>query len=567
MRPLALAVAAALVFAVISPAFAQPFADTPPNHWAYDAIAVLAAKGLIEGYPDGTFKGDRAMTRYEMAMVVARLLARIESIQIPSPGPQEPMVTKEDIDTIMKLVDEFRAELAAKNVRLTAVEEELNAIKARLDNVRITGAAEFRYQWDQAASGPPLPGNNNPKTGAISAGGNAWLPQATYAFKLQFDGSVVPDLHAIVGIITYNGSAGKDNAFIAFNSGAYGSSSSATFETIDTAFLDWTNVANLPLEVWLGRFGGQSPGPTYPVQFGPFGLLLNTAGDTWEDSTADSGSNSVDGLYVNFHDQQALDLIIQGIYTRVDGLNGQLTWASGQDAFGLDASAKILDGLRIGGYYVGDSVNTTAGSFGPAPLGPDYNLYGPGGGSHNPTTAHCPVGPNGIQCPAAGNGYGFYADWKITPGISFAGEWAQWADTVLGGSDNGYNAVVTWDLGTLLGIGRSLVVTTGYQYSGVNFYPPVGAAELDIFGWDYMYPGNAQGLTVTASFDPVEKLNLYVDFVTGNNVSNGQSILEWQVGLHIALAPNTGFLIYWRDLAIAGVDQKNRYRAQLTYTF
>ena len=134
-----LAVAAALVFAVISPAFAQPFADTSPNHWAYDAIAKLTAKGLILGYPDGIFKRDRAMTRYEMAMVVARLLARIESIDIPSPGPAQPKVSKQDIDTIALLVNEFRAELAAKNVRLTAVEGELTAIKVRLGNVRATG--------------------------------------------------------------------------------------------------------------------------------------------------------------------------------------------------------------------------------------------------------------------------------------------------------------------------------------------------------------------------------------------------------------------------------------------
>ena len=76
------------------------------------------------------------MTRYEMAMVVARLLARIESIQIPTPPPPpKPEVTKADIDMILRLVNEFRAELAAKNVRLTAVEEELNAIKAKLDKI------------------------------------------------------------------------------------------------------------------------------------------------------------------------------------------------------------------------------------------------------------------------------------------------------------------------------------------------------------------------------------------------------------------------------------------------
>src|SRR5579864_2123744 len=144
MRQFAMAVAAVLVFALVSPAFAQPFADTPTNHWAYDAIAELAAKGLIEGYPDGTFKGDRAMTRYEMAMVVARLLARIESIQIPAPAPA-PQVTKADLEALQRLINEFRAELAALGVRVTAIEEELNAIKARLDNVKITGRWRFRY--------------------------------------------------------------------------------------------------------------------------------------------------------------------------------------------------------------------------------------------------------------------------------------------------------------------------------------------------------------------------------------------------------------------------------------
>src|SRR5579884_1592274 len=139
MKNAAVTAAAALVLALVAP----PFADVPTNHWAYDAIAELAAKGLIEGYPDGTFKGDRAMTRYEMAMVVARLLARIESIQIPAPQP--PQVTRADLEAIQRLVNEFRAELAALGVRVAAIEEELNAIKAKLDNVRITGGFRFRY--------------------------------------------------------------------------------------------------------------------------------------------------------------------------------------------------------------------------------------------------------------------------------------------------------------------------------------------------------------------------------------------------------------------------------------
>ncbi|HHV62493.1 MAG TPA: hypothetical protein GXX51_07650 [Firmicutes bacterium] len=70
---------AVLVLALAAPAMASPFADVPAYHWAYDAVNQLAAYGLIQGFPDGTFKGDQPMTRYQMAMVVARLLVQLDS--------------------------------------------------------------------------------------------------------------------------------------------------------------------------------------------------------------------------------------------------------------------------------------------------------------------------------------------------------------------------------------------------------------------------------------------------------------------------------------------------------
>ncbi len=148
MRHLALAIAAVFMLALVGPAFAQPFADVPADHWAFDAIAELAAKGILEGYPDGTFKGDRAMTRYEMAMALARILARIEAIKIPPPPKiPPPEVRRADIDRLQRLINEFRAELSALGVRITAVEEQLAAVKARLaqDTTRITGDWTFVY--------------------------------------------------------------------------------------------------------------------------------------------------------------------------------------------------------------------------------------------------------------------------------------------------------------------------------------------------------------------------------------------------------------------------------------
>lgn len=78
-RLLALLLTALMVCSLAAPAMgANPFFDVPMDHWAYDAVEYLADAGLVEGYPDGTFGGSRNFTRYEMALVFARIVARFE---------------------------------------------------------------------------------------------------------------------------------------------------------------------------------------------------------------------------------------------------------------------------------------------------------------------------------------------------------------------------------------------------------------------------------------------------------------------------------------------------------
>lgn len=80
LKKLALVLVVVLMASTFAPALAKnPFADVPADHWAYDSIVQLAAAGLIEGYPDGTYGGARMMTRYEAAMVFARALSRLET--------------------------------------------------------------------------------------------------------------------------------------------------------------------------------------------------------------------------------------------------------------------------------------------------------------------------------------------------------------------------------------------------------------------------------------------------------------------------------------------------------
>ncbi|MTI58697.1 MAG: S-layer homology domain-containing protein [Firmicutes bacterium] len=70
-----------LVLALTASAFAASFADVPSSHWAYEAVNKLVASGILSGYPDGTFKGQNNLSRYEIAVVVARVLDQIEAEQ------------------------------------------------------------------------------------------------------------------------------------------------------------------------------------------------------------------------------------------------------------------------------------------------------------------------------------------------------------------------------------------------------------------------------------------------------------------------------------------------------
>ncbi|MBC5809569.1 MAG: S-layer homology domain-containing protein [Candidatus Eremiobacteraeota bacterium] len=108
-------------------ASATPFSDVPANHWAYQYIQSLAADGIIDGYPDGKFKGDRPLTRYEMAVVVARVIAKLQENQ-----KTEPQVNyRPDIDKLQKLIDALKDELDSLGVRVTNLEDSLDALDKR----------------------------------------------------------------------------------------------------------------------------------------------------------------------------------------------------------------------------------------------------------------------------------------------------------------------------------------------------------------------------------------------------------------------------------------------------
>ncbi|MDD3146304.1 MAG: S-layer homology domain-containing protein, partial [Candidatus Riflebacteria bacterium] len=119
--------AAAAVLFSSAAAVAAPFSDVPFSHWAYDAVNNLATRGILQGYPDGSFKGSRSLTRYDLAMVTAKMLANVE--QMMESGIGTNLVTKADLQTLEKLTVEFADELALLGVKVTALEDDMQVVK------------------------------------------------------------------------------------------------------------------------------------------------------------------------------------------------------------------------------------------------------------------------------------------------------------------------------------------------------------------------------------------------------------------------------------------------------
>ena len=115
-----LVLAMAMALGVTASAYAaNPFSDVPAGHWAYDSISKLAAAGVIEGYGDATFGGDKLMTRYEMAQIVAKAMAKGANVD--------------------KLAAEFADELDNLGVRVANLEK-------KADNVKIIGQIRAHYE-------------------------------------------------------------------------------------------------------------------------------------------------------------------------------------------------------------------------------------------------------------------------------------------------------------------------------------------------------------------------------------------------------------------------------------
>ncbi|HEY9900047.1 MAG TPA: S-layer homology domain-containing protein [Pantanalinema sp.] len=134
---IALAAAGAAVLApsaawAQAPVKAAQLIDLAPNHWAYGAIQSLVDKyRVMGGYPDMTFRGQKAVSRYELAAVLGAVMNRFDSLEgrgIPA--------TPSDTKLVERLKDEFRVELLDLHKRLVAVEQKTTALEGAVRDLK-----------------------------------------------------------------------------------------------------------------------------------------------------------------------------------------------------------------------------------------------------------------------------------------------------------------------------------------------------------------------------------------------------------------------------------------------
>ncbi|NLF97238.1 MAG: S-layer homology domain-containing protein [Candidatus Riflebacteria bacterium] len=140
-----------LCLALPAAALAQSaaFQDLPRDHWAYSDVEFLISQGYMEGYPDGTFKGRKVTTRYDVALILARILKRMEEKKANIDAASE-----EERAALTRLTKEFRDELGLLDVRVDSLERRMvdsenkvKEIEGMLPKVKVSGFYRARAQY------------------------------------------------------------------------------------------------------------------------------------------------------------------------------------------------------------------------------------------------------------------------------------------------------------------------------------------------------------------------------------------------------------------------------------
>ncbi|MBF1760264.1 S-layer homology domain-containing protein [Veillonella sp.] len=318
--------AATAVLGVTTAFAANPFSDVTPDSWAYQAVSQLAQSGIVNGYPDGTFKGQNNITRYEMAQMVAKAMAN----QDRANAEQQAMINR--------LADEFSNELNNLGVRVSRLED-------RVGNVKVTGDMRIRHQGSE-------------DSGVYSDGKSLTDGRA----RVQFNAKVNDKTEAVVrvkgnyefGDSTKGADAKIDRAYVDHKFGNHVSAKGGRFQqTIGSGLMYDDTFDGAQLNVGNDKVQVQ----------GAYGYMVDGA------TAGNSKSDNPSVAYVGVKGKVGQESTVGGFYSKLSSgnlnHNGATVTSDSQDVYGFNADFR-KDKVWVGGEWlkasnVNDSQAWTAG--------------------------------------------------------------------------------------------------------------------------------------------------------------------------------------------------------------
>jgi hypothetical protein len=438
--------------------------DVQPTDWAFQALQSLVERyGCIAGYPDGTFKGNRAATRYELAAALNACLDQIS----------DRFATKEDLATVKALQEEFKTELATLKGRVDGLEARTKTLEAQQFSTTTKLVGEAIFQGTQFGSG------NAPVPAGIAQGGRGRIGD-NFTFNYR----------STLNFLT--SFSGKDLLITGIQQGNYAQ--------------DFSNIATKGTEGLLGPQLSQANGDVNAL--GLFSLqyrfpVLKDKGTVYAVAVGGELSDFTDTLnpYFDSDGQGALSAfgLRNPIYRQINNLSGsqftgtgagfnyafnnKLSFSIGYLAVGQDAARSVANANGSGGLFGGDFGAIAQLTYKPIDsfgIGLTY--------VRSYTTTPPNIGFGGITgtsranlpfrvTPTSANSAGLEFYWKASPRFALSG----WAGA-------SFTRAETDNIGALtLNNGAPGDVTKGATSTVVNF--ALAAAFPDLF-----IPGNMGGL-------------------------------------------------------------------------
>jgi hypothetical protein len=370
--------------------------DVRPTDWAFQALQSLVERyGCIAGYPDGTFRGNRAMTRYEFA---AGLNACLDKVNELIRGGSRGLATKEDLASVQRLQEEFAAELATLRGRVDALEARTAELEANQFSTTTKLNGEVIFALEGIARGEDANGRDADKTTAFGS-----------RVRLNFDTSFTgKDLLRTRLQVLNLGSFSTNNTKTAegelrFNAGPFGTASNTV--GLDALFYQF------PL--------GKSTTVILEANAGAADDFTNTVNPYFD---GDGGS----GALSNFGTRNPIYYLTAGTGIALRHQFGDKLELSLGYLAGNAANPTQGNGLFNGSY--GGLAQLTFKPTSSIALGLTYlNSYnfvtGTGSNASNFPARLSYFGLDDGTVPVSSNSYGLQASWKVNRGLAVGG-WA-----------------------------------------------------------------------------------------------------------------------------------------------